>query len=58
MYEEKKRRPGKNDDVNKVKMTQLVVWVCVGVETHELTFSQLRDICDISLKTSSSYEYS
>ena len=58
MFEVKKDNQEKNDDVNKVRMTQLVVWVCGGVETHELTFSQLRDICDISLITSSSYEYS
>ena len=30
MFEVKKDNQEKNDDVNKVRMTQLVVWVCVG----------------------------
>ena len=38
MFEVKKGNQEKKDDVNKVRMTQLVVWVCVGVDIHELTF--------------------
>ena len=30
MFEVKKGDQEKKDDVNKVRMTQLVVWVCVG----------------------------